>query len=113
MYIRKPGSASGALAALAESGDPAARTIGLSSATGARLYSVPAVQEMIVLKFRIGYTQPKSKIETTSGRASSEPAPAVLEALRKPQPPPAAVSNGTTTLWVTSMTESTTPPAPQ
>ena len=30
-----------------------------------------------------------------------------------PQPPPIRVSNGTTTLWVMSMTESTTPPAPQ
>ena len=46
--------------------------------------------------------------------ASPEPAALVPAWLRMPQPPPRlSARNGTGTLWVTSITESISPPAPQ
>ena len=61
-----------------------------------------------------GGTQPKSVKVRSAGRTSPDPAAVVLAWFRKPQPPPRlSAMNGTGTLWVTSMTESTSPPVPQ
>jgi hypothetical protein len=51
-----------------------------------------------------GNTQPKLAILAV---------PPAAAALRMPQVPPMLSANGTGTLWVTSITESMTPPAPQ
>ncbi len=61
---------------------------------------------------RNGSTQVQSVGVSTVGRLSKPPAP-WSEVFRMPQPPPAVVWKGTSTLWVTSMIESTTPAAPQ
>jgi hypothetical protein len=59
-----------------------------------------------------GSTQARSVAVRTLARASwTLLAPEAR--LRIPQPAPSRVSNGTTRSWVTSMTESTTPPVPQ
>ena len=66
-----------------------------------------------------GSTHPRSSAVSTVGRAAdglfvASPAPFAPEAVfRMPQPPPILVSNGTVTLCVISMTESTTPASPQ
>ena len=59
-----------------------------------------------------GSTQPMSaSVQRPPAGCPHPPRPAAV--LRMPQPGPMSASNGTTTLWVTSMTESTSPPAPQ
>ena len=88
------------------------------TAVSVSVYGVVAAQPSCWSGCRVGSisgnTQPQSSSVSTVGRASAEPVPVELDWLRKPQPPPRlSVMKGTTTLCVTSMTESTLPAAPQ
>src|SRR5512138_3544174 len=62
---------------------------------------------------RMGSTHIMSVCVSSPACASNDPASLLLAVVRMPHVPPAVGENGTTTSWVTSMTESTFPAAPQ
>src|SRR5690348_5227373 len=113
MYIAKPALAAGTMGTAGGYAPPLKKPTVPGTAVLLRAYAgVPAGQVMAPAPMvRNGSTQAKSLLVSVALPSGLVP-PAAL-GLSMPQVPLARSENGTTRLWVASITESTTPPAPQ